>query len=388
MVRAMNRYVAAAVMWGVALGAIVYRYAILPFDWSSPWKHVLPGIAIGLAVAANQIVRMGDDTSAKRPALPLLLALGAVGGLLAFGLSYVAFPTLERAALERRELPGFSISIPSGDVVEDRREYDNGKLALKNVGNSKGVVFVQWELGGAMESGEFQVLAGLMSKALGVEGDGRVETLNGPDRKPVNAIVFRNDDASFVMSMLPCGVRHVMIATGGPDDTWSLHERIIATFACAPDPARESTAQLRFPLVLDLPGWYAAEREVDQMQITDGKTGSLSVRAAPPNLKVDLGMLIEPMFKAAGVEARITKRAGDRVWLTMSDGSDSMNGWARLVPCPDASALVIALAVDQAALDDLYNRVSNARCLRKGEKAQEWPDAPPAAAPVPATAPQ
>jgi hypothetical protein len=381
MVRAMNRYGAAAVMWGIAAGAFAYRYAMMPLDWGSPWRHVLPGLAIGLAVAAHQLVR-SDIGKSKRPALWTLLGAGACGALIAFGLAYVAFPTLDRSALSVRRFPGFSLAIPDGEVIDDRGDYNNGKLALKRVGNSTGVLFVQWELGTLLEPAELQVLAGVMSKALEVEGTGRVEKLPaGSAGTPTDSIVFGTDRAQFVLSMMPCGVRHVMVATGSAEDTMVLHKRIIASFACEPVAALESTAELRFPLELDLPGWYVSEREIDQLVITDDTTGSLTLRSADKNLKVDLGIIIEPMFKAAGLEARITGRDGERISFTMQDGSDSIDGWARLVRCPDATAIVIGVAVNLAALDDLDKRVKSGRCLRPGEPAQKWPDPPEAPAP-------
>ncbi|HEY5951833.1 MAG TPA: hypothetical protein VIV40_40335, partial [Kofleriaceae bacterium] len=123
------------------------------------------------------------------------------------------------------------------------------------------------------------------------------------------------------------------------------------------------------------------ERQPDSLQITDGVTG-LTMRTQDRDLKVDLALIIEPTFKAVGLDGKITSRAGDRVNLTISDGKDEMAGWARLVPCPTGTAFMIALGPDQGKLDELYNRVSSARCLRAGEAPQQWPAAP-AAAPSP-----
>jgi hypothetical protein len=379
MVRAMNRYVAAAVMWGTALGLVAYRYGMLPFDWASPWKHVLPGVAVGLVVGGSQLVRMNESDDVKRPVM-VMLALGVVGAALAFGLANLAFPTLAHADLTKRELPGFSLSLPSGgDVIENRSEYNVGKLGIKNVGNSHAAAFVQWDLGGGLEKNELELVAGVMGKALGVAGKGRIATIPGPDGKPVDTIVF-GGDPTFAMGMLPCGVRQVAIALAGPAEVTELLPRVVATFSCHPDPAQESTAAVRFPLVLELPaGWYVGSREVDQIMITDGLESGLLLRASPARMPVDLDVLVEPMFKVMGVQGKITKREPNRVWITMNDGSDSIDGWFRLVTCPDATAMVMAVAADPATLNDLDARVTRARCLRPGEKSQEWPDPPPGA---------
>lgn len=377
----MNRYAAAALLWGFALGVVVYRYVALPLDWTSPWKHVFVGGAIGLAVAARQLVRVPADSSErKRPALPLLLAIGVAGGLVAIGMAYLAFPSLDRASISPREFPGFSIALPSGEVTEDRQDYAAGKLTMKNTGNARGVAIVGWELGGPMSEQELQMVGELLVKTIGPIGASTLTKLRGPDGTSVDSIVF-GGDMSMTMSVLVCGRRRVFVATGGSDPAPGLHERILASFVCKPDPAKEGTAAMTVALVIDLPGWYMGVREADQIGITDGEN-MLLLRPQYSSAQVDLAMLVEPMFKAAGVQGRVTSRAGDRVNIAMSDGTDEMNGWMRLVPCPTGSTLVLAIGVSSESLDLMYERVGSARCLRPGEAAQVWPD-PPANAPLP-----
>jgi hypothetical protein len=183
------------------------------------------------------------------------------------------------------------------------------------------------------------------------------------------------------MSVLVCGRRHVFVATGGNDPAPDLHRRVIASFACKPDPAKEGTAAMTVPLVIELPDWYIGDREPDQLTLTDGDN-LLLLRPHYASAKVDLEMLVEPMFKAAGVQGRVTSRAGDRVNIALSDGTEEMSGWMRLVECPTGSTLVLAIGAAQERLDMMYERVNSARCLRAGEAAQVWPDAP-ADAPIP-----
>src|SRR5687767_11649255 len=195
MVRAMTgRYVAASILIGVALGALVYRYGMLPLGWSSPMRHVFIGGSIGLLVGAHAILKDGKarHPDAKRPTIPLLLGLGAVGALVAFGVSYLAFPGLARASIERREFPGFSIALPAGEVIEDSFVYANGKYTAKNVAKAGGVLIVQWQLGTPMTPEELQLVAGLMGPALGKKLDGaaRTTTVPGSDGKPVDTILY------------------------------------------------------------------------------------------------------------------------------------------------------------------------------------------------------
>lgn len=380
MVRAMKRYAAAAVLWGIAVGAVAYRYGVLPFMWSSPWKHVLPGLAIGLVFAGRALTRDAENSRADgrddvRPAIPLLVALGLAGAALAFGLSYLAFPTLNRLSLERRDLPGFSLALPSGDEIQNDKDYARGRLSLKNVGGVNGVAIVGWEPGiePATET-DLKLVGELMVKAIDKTATASMTKVAGSDGKPVDTVLFRGE-AAMALSMLQCGTRHVVIATGGRDVAMDLHERVIKSFVCKPVEELEATAKMTFPLVIDLPGWYAIANDPDQIQITDGEN-ALTLRTTDANVKLDIAALVEPMFKAAGVQGSITSRDGDRVNIVLSDGGDSMDGWVRLVSCPKSSAFILALGTSKDNLDFLYNRVSAARCLRSGEPAQQWPTPP------------
>ena len=378
-----GRYIAASILIGVALGALVYRYGMLPLGWSSPMRHVFTGGAIGLAVGAHALIRDGKarEPDAKRPAVPPLLALGALGVLVAFGVSYLAFPGLARASIEQREFPGFSLALPKGEVIEDSFVYANGKYTAKNVADAGGVVIVQWQLGTPMTPEELKLVANLMGPALGkkIDGTARTTTVPGSDGKPVDTILYGGGGGSFTLSMLTCGNRQVLVATGGGSSTLELQKRVIASFQCKPDPKQEATAAVEIPLVLDLPGWYMAVREIDQIQITDGVTGNLTMRTFPRDFKVDLADVLGPIFKAAGIDVKVGEKVGERVPLTLSEGSDSIDGWATLKPCPTGTAMVLGLADTPEQLDQLYERVRTARCLRPGEPAQQWPDPPPGA---------
>ena len=374
MVRAMNRYGAAALLVGLAVGVFAYRYGVLGFFWESPWKHVLTGGAIGLAIGASQLFRMQSE-EVRRPGLQVLLPIGVVGALAGFGALYLAFPTVDRLSLERREFPGFSIAMPSGTTVENRTDYANGKVTIKDIGGQRGVVTVGWDLGEIPTQSDLQVMSELLVKAMGSKIAGRsMTTVAGPDGKAVDTIAL-DGEPDLLMSALACGGRYMMIATGANDSPRALHERIVKSFVCKPDPALEATAKKIFPLVIDLPGWYVLAEEPDQLQITDG-TSLLMMRAQDAKLDIDPSIVVEGMFKAAGMNGSITGRHGKRVDIRIEDGSDQMNGWVRLVPCPNATGLVVALAQDQAALEMLDERVTKARCLGSNEPPQQWPAAP------------
>lgn len=375
------RYPIAACLWGIAVGLFAYRYGLLPLGWTSPWRHVLPGIAIGLSFGGRQLWREARDNGAMRPAAAPLVGAGLLGVALAFGAAYLAFPTLDRTSIAKRAFPGFELAIPSGEIVTDVGDYTSGKLLQKNVGNAGGVVVVQWEPMSPMTPEEMKVIATMLGEALGnVQGEAKVTTLPGPDGKPVDSIVFGGEDATFTLSLLRCGVRHVLVATGAKRDTMGLHERIVASFVCRADPAKEATAEVIIPIVIDLPGWYTEVREPDQIQLTDGLTGNLTMRAVQGDANVPLDKLLKLSFQAAGIDVQVGARDGERVLLTLSEAGEQVHGWARLFKCPRGTAMVLGLCNDQAVADALYREVESARCLRAGEAPQQWPDHPPAPA--------
>ena len=390
MVGAMKRYAGVAVMFGIAAGALAYRYGMLPLDWASRWRFVLPGAAIGLAVGAHQILRSArDDRDAKRAPFPLLLGLGVIGALIAFGLAWLAFPTLERARLATRQFPGFSLAMPSGTVVEDIGDYTAGKLTLKDVANSRSVIAIEWSAGTAMSDEDLgmisRALSGVLQSAKGFSTSPSITTLPGAGGKPVKTAVLDGADSQkFLMSVLTCGVRNVMFGTMASDaDIVKLHQRIIASFTCTPDPAQEKAATIQFPLVLDLPGWYSDYQDPDQIGITDGESGHLTLRTMPIAMNVELEKVIKPMFEAAGAQhVEVGTPRDGRIPMKLTFDGETAPGWAKLIKCPTVDALVLALANDDATADLLYERVSKARCIAKGEPPQQWPPAPPAAPPA------
>lgn len=375
----MNSYAAAALMWGIALGGLVYRYVMLPFEWSSSWSHLLPGALIGLSVAARQLLRQrGGGAHRERPAFAWLLGLGVVGAALSFGLAYIVFPTVDRVSIARREFPGFSIALPQGDTAEHRTDYVSGGFTLKNVGGANVVVAVHWEAGEEMTQDELKLAADVIAKGLHVKGRSSITVMPGPEGKPAGTILIEGEP-SMLLSQLRCGMRRVFVVTTGGPLPRRLHERILTSFECQPNAALESSAKMEVPFVLDLPNWYLAAREPDLVQLTDGAEAFLVIRPLGGSLsleKLDYDVLVRSISQAAGVEGRVTKREGDRVWLTMTTDGDSVEGWMRFVKCPTATTLVLALAAESSKLDWLHERVKAARCLRQGEKPQVWA-APP-----------
>ncbi|NVB85762.1 MAG: hypothetical protein HOV81_45780 [Kofleriaceae bacterium] len=375
-----NRWpaIAGACMWGIAVGLVAYRYAVLPLLWSSPWRHIVIGLAVGLAVGGRALLRTREGS------LGVLVLAGVVGAGAAFGAGYTLFPTLSRAKLETRKFPGFSLALPRGEAVQDQTAgYATGKLALRGIAGSRSVLIVQWELGGEMTAEDMNLIAKMLSVAIpGISGESQQTSVAGPDGKPVPSVKFDSDKGVFELSSLVCGSRHVLVATGGEKEALGVHERIVASFACTPDPEREKTASVfSFPMNLDLPGWYATSRDPEAFELTDGVTATMTLRTLPAGMHVQLENVLEPIFRAAGLTQGLevgAKLPDGRVPFKLTIEGETTRGWAALFPCPTATGLVVAIAADDGA-DGLHDKLAAARCRRDGEPVQTWPD-PPAGA--------
>lgn len=362
-------YIIASIAWGAAIGILLYRFGVLGLAWSSSSNFVFPAVAAALFITGRTLTRDEDAPSNKLP----LIGAGVVGVGAAIGIAFLAVPPLAQSRLTTHAFPGFTLDLPSGDIKSEDHSYATGKLMIaKNGGTS--VFVVQWEPGGKLEPDELKMAAAAIAPALGGSaGPSSVTQIAG-----VDTIRFGSDKGLFELSMIPCGVRHVMIATGGASGTEALHQRILASFACHPDPAQETTsASLPFPLVLDLPGWKVLTRDGSQLQLTDNKA-VLILQPVSRDVDMDIIKMIAPMFKAQGMDVETGAIDHGRVPLKLSQGSDVSLGFAQMIRCATATAMVIALAEDQPTVDALQAQVAAGHCLKPGEKPPEWPDAPKA----------
>src|SRR4051812_29757095 len=109
------RYLGFAACLGAGLALLIYRFAVLGFMWDGPAKNVLQIGAPVLIVVGSQLVRGVQDKT--KPWL-LMIVTAVVGGSVAWGVCTQAVPGLARARLAQRELPGFSIGLPSGKTTD------------------------------------------------------------------------------------------------------------------------------------------------------------------------------------------------------------------------------------------------------------------------------
>ena len=369
---------AASALWGVAFGLVAYRYGVLPFVWASKLQFIVPGLGAGCFVGGLQLIRQRPKPTRRSEPYPVMAMFGlfAAGFALAFGVMYKAFPTLDRTVLTERSLPGFSIALPRGEKVADEVAYPTGKVMLKNVGDTRAVVIVQWEPGPTLSSDELRMVVPLFGKFItNAPGATKVISIRGPDRKPLDTLLHDTDDVDLELTSMPCGVRHVFIATAASSGLATLHQRIVNSFECHPDASQESqSGELAFPLKLDLPGWHLVSKD-DQVTQISNDSASLALRTIAPVAHVpDLADFISTTFEQLGAQVTILEKQDNFIRVKLQDADSTATGWIALIRCPQAFALVMALVGDEVAGTELYARVKSARCLQPGEAPVQFPE--------------
>ncbi len=367
-------FLLASVLAGAAVGLVAYRFGVLPFAWKAKGSFLFPALTVGLGIAARTVVKDRPG----RPGIPFLVLGGLLGAAAAFGAAYLAAPPLGHARLAAHELPGFTIGLPSGETSGQKFfEYDVGNFMVKNLGGQGGVISVSWE-GGEPSREDLEMAAKALGPAMGASGVPSVTTMSGPRGTAVDTVVIDSNKSPFRMSFLPCGSRRVMVATMAGSSTEAVHARVLPTFVCKPDPAREKDTKGIVPLVAELPGWYATERDPGQVVLSDGTGMVLLKTISSPKGVEDM---VVPMFNAVGWKLVVTGRVGDRSLVSGTIEGQVVHGWFKSVKCATQAVIVVAIATDLAGADTLATQLESARCLRHAEAPTAWPDPPAAPAP-------
>ena len=373
-------YLLASVFGGAALGLAAYRFGVLPITWKAKGSFLFPALVVGLSFAAKSVIK----DRGPRPALPLLIVGTLLGAGAAFGAAYLAVPTVGNARMTTHELPGFSIGLPSGEMSDQKFfEYDVGKIMVKNLAGQGGVVAVSWE-GGEPSREDLELAAQALGPTMGATGVPTVTTVSGPRGTAVDTVAVDSDKSPFRMSFLPCGTRRVMVATMAGKDTAAVHGLVLPTFACKPDPKRETITKGVVPIVAELPGWFATERDPGQVVLSDG-VGMVLLKTIA-NSPQGVEDMVVPMFNAVGWKLAITGHVDDRSLVSGTIEGQLVHGWVKSVKCSMQAVIVVAIATDLEGANKLATQLQSARCVRHGETPTAWPDPPadPAAAEAPA----
>lgn len=272
------------------------------------------------------------------------------------------------AELVRRTLPGFSIELPKG--VETRAElaYDAGKLRIERIGGGAGMLAAYWNFGKVVERAALLELARATARQAGLDPQQARLLEREPGEPPIMAI---DAARTKLQSFAQCGARAISIATFEVEER--VHRKIIESFRCAPDPARE-TSRVTIPFAIDLPGFEAFQRSPSLVALAS-ETATVILRRSEAALDVERDSAT--IFKMLSVDARAEPRRGNVIPFVASVEGRPAIGVLRHIACAGGAMLVIAYADDEASAKDLEQRVDAARCLAAGESPPTWADAPP-----------
>ena len=362
-----------AVLVGLGIGVMIYRFAILGLFWSGGAKWLFPAIATGLVAAGFSL--QAKDTTSERPAMTTRIALAIVGIGAAMGVLYLIVPTLDRIPLERRELPGFSFEMPTAKPDVERLDYGTGTITWKELGGANAVVSVTWQTGTASKE---DLEIGM--KALGNELGGHTPTaltMTGPNGSAVDSMmVDTNKGVPLRMSVLPCGNRGIIMMSIGASGIETVHARMLTTFRCTPDAAQESVKPGTIRVAISLPGWVATEKLPGQVSLVDATDRQLLIMREISASHDKLEQVIVPLLNAFGANVTAKTAVGDRVPFSGTLAGERLEGWARRIACPTHNVLLLAMTRTVEDADAAWVAASNAGCLRPGETPPTWPDAP------------
>jgi hypothetical protein len=284
--------------------------------------------------------------------------------------------------LRTRALPGFDIDLPSGDIKDVSSEYSHGRLTISppNFG-----VQVGWEPGTIKDldlDRVFNLLAPVLAEKLGGTAHDvrRNVYVANADSLPSRSWTEGVGGGSVWMTQLDCGTRRLTITTGGRGEgVEPLHKQIVGTLRCRPDPAKER-ATGDVPVVVDtVERWARLPRKDlrtnEDLQLTNGKSVFVARAVAGANLDEVMAMVVQS-------PAHIGERQGDH-WPLELNGN---KGFAMAKVCPELNvSLLLEWISFKPDPGDGLALLRRARCRRRNEAAQVWPDLqtpPPASTPA------
>jgi hypothetical protein len=362
-------HLVAALVVGLGVGALVYRFAILGVRWNGSLRVILPGVAAGLIGAGFTLHAV--ETKGERPRTSTRIALAIVGISIAMGVLYLCVPSLERMPLERRQLPGFSIDLPTDTPTTERIEYALGQIEFTNVGDARSTVGISW----AREQSEttLEVALAAVAKLGKVHATPTPVSFPGPEGMSARTLGIGFDtETPMRMTQLTCGKRTLFIMSFGSAGIESVHRRMLKSVVCTPDAAFEN-AENAVRVVLEMPGWTTVEKSSSVLTLSDGESLLVMFEGHPRNwTMVELVAALPVFLHDIGVA--VAKPALiDRIPFEMMVAGAPAVGWLRNVRCSTHGVMLVAIADTEEQAEAIYSASSNARCPRDGEAPSEWP---------------
>ncbi len=346
---------------------VLYGFTQPNIDAAAHIGGALAGAVVGVYLARPLV------PGPKDPARPVTIVAATCAALIA--LAYLSLPPLGHVRLSKHQLPGFSIDIPAGEIVEEGTEYQVGRLMLKADVGGRSAVAVTWQIGAASRP-ELELVAKATASKIGATRTTRFTASRGPGGVSVETAEMDSDRSMTRLSMLPCGKREIVLMTIGPVGIDGLHSRILQTITCRPDPRAEVTDIGVAPVKMNLPGWSAIDRTGGQLLLSDGRS-LLLLRPGVVSSTGKLGEVVAATFNATtGAQVAITASGPEAATLTGTFQGNHFDGWARSLHCPTVDVLLVLFAPDLETAERIGAVTESARCAATGETPSSWPDAP------------
>jgi len=373
--------------WVYLLGLNALISLLPGIDLSAHVGGFLAGALLGAAFVPGLNVRALSAAPLVRISAALLVAIFIAAFAYAFQRGPVASdlqaigawtsgaPDIGDTALIVKDLPGFSIALPDGEVSK-QLDYQTGRYhVLKKGGEKTFLVGVSWFPGETSRDG-LLTTAKMVSAPLGATTPQQRVTA-GPRGRSVDTVVLETANESMHIAHLTCGRRVVQVMAVGDAGIATLFAHIIASFSCQPDSGQEAASPWTPPIVLDLPGWFIEPHGTGQLTLTDG-TSFLMLWPSAAKVDVDDTVFINAL-NATGMNLALGPLAGDYATFsgTLSD-SNRVDGWFKQIACGELGmVMLIAFAPDKSMAGRVAAQTSSARCRTAAEHPQSWPEAPP-----------
>jgi hypothetical protein len=309
----------------------------------------------------------------------MAMAMAIAATFLAIGVPFCLnnFPSLEAMPLVQRQLPGFSISLPSGEEKASELGYREGRLELIGVADGGGKITVRWEPGKPVELDGLDQLARVIA-GLSKVAPGTTTQWPGPNGTSVLTSVLQMPNQKIWLSMMRCGQRRISVLSIGPEAMGGLHRRILPTIACRPVPGNEAQLNM-LSWTIELPaGWFVFEEPPGQITLANGDHTIVVRGDVVPTNRAGLAKLLRNLFSAEDVHLTFSWE-GDRLAMRGAlDDGHAFAGWAWVPECPMGRVLVMVLSSDTATASEVLELVTaKGRCLKQGEVAPPWPERQP-----------
>jgi hypothetical protein len=316
----------------------------------------------------------------RRRHAPQLLAFALVAVVAAAGLAGCG-----KLELARRDLPGFSLDLPTFVTVPADLSYRAGELEGQKGFNA---VYVSWEVGSIMTTDEMPAALRISMEhfAKGEKvtiGDATETTIGGQRATRVEG---KSGSVRMAYAQVRCGKRGITLSVVATSSFEMIRDRVHASFQCTPVEKEEAALGDLIPIGADDPatlaGWHYLDDDRDVFSITDNEHVAIftEMSAGDAGAAKELRALLPKFFEASGAsfepapggEETRTLAGGERRTFDRGEfvaESNRSPAVTTLWTCGDGARMVMGLVItpDAEKLPAAVEWLSRLRCSKPGD---------------------